>query len=107
MTNVQENPELTKAKKRIADLNNRYDRLLELNQTHHYTFMILVDGKLARNPDQDRYLRMLLEIRNEKHKLWLRVRELSPRYMMNVNNGIQSVVSLTKSDMFHLTSPTL
>ncbi len=92
--------------KQLTILNKRYDRLLELNQIHHYTFMVLdASGKLVPNPKEDKYTNLLLRIRAEKQRLWNEIRKENPKYSENVNNGIKALVSLTKADMFNLTSP--
>lgn len=84
---------------RIATLNNRYDRLLELNQTHHYTF--------DKNPKCDKYLSLLLKIKAEKIQIWNENRKNNSKYSENLNNGLKAVISLTRNDLFNLTSPIL
>jgi len=90
----------------LAILNNRYDKLLELNQIHHYTFMVLdASGKLIPNPKEDKYTNLLLKIRAKKQHLWNEIRKDNPKYSESVKNGIDALISLTRNEIFNLTSP--
>ena len=90
----------------LAILNNRYDKLLELNQIHHYTFMVLdAYGKLTANPKEDKYTKLLLKIRAEKQRIWSEIRKDNPKYSESVKNGIDALISLTRNEIFNLTSP--
>lgn len=105
MTNLQQNSELAKCRERLAQLNRRYDRVLELNQNYGFTFSKMFMGELVVNPRHDAYMNVLLSIRKEKQELRLRIRELSPKMMDNINEGIRALVTMTREDMFNLTSP--
>ncbi len=97
---------MKKLQHRLSVLNFRYDKLLELNQKHHYTFMILGEnGKLIPNPKEEKYTNLLLSIKREKQRIWNEIRKTNTKYSDNVNNGIKAIVSLTKSDLFQITSP--
>jgi hypothetical protein len=84
MTNVQ----------RLAVLNNRYERLLELNAQFRYT-----SGERC-----NQYLQLLLAIRREKQKIWLQNRE-NPKVAANLEKAKSAVVSLTRQHLFNLTNP--
>lgn len=84
MTNVQ----------RLAVLNNRYERLLELNAQFRYTS----------SERCNQYLQLLLAIRREKQNIWLQNRE-NPKVAANLENAKKAVVSLTRSHLFNLTNP--
>ncbi len=90
---------------RLSILNYRYDKLLELNQKHHYTFMILGENaKLIPNPKEEKYTNLLLKIRVEKRILMTQIRETNLKYCSNINNGIKALISLSKKDLHKLTS---
>ena len=86
MTNVQ----------RLAVLNNRYERLIELNQSHHY----------CATEKCGKYLGLLLKIKKEKTLIWLQNRE-NPTVAANLENAKKAVISLTRSHLFNITNPTL
>ena len=84
MTNVQ----------RLAVLNNRYEKLIELNARFRYTS----------SERCSQYLRVLLQIKKEKQSIWIENRK-DPIVSKNLENAKKAVVSLTRQHLFNLTNP--
>ena len=91
--------------KRLATLNARYEKLVELNQQNHYTTMILVNGKLTSNPKEKKYTRLLKRIYEEKVGLWVFNRKNNKIYAENLETAKKNIVSITRNHLFNLTSP--
>ncbi len=98
MTNVQKISQ--KDQNRLKTLENRYDRLLEANNTFHYT--------QSGNPRTAKYFKVLLRIkqliaieRMVGRAINLKATSKVRQGFMNPQNG------LTVKDLFNLTSPTL
>ena len=53
----------------LSQLTDIYDWLIERNQKYNYTFMVMVNGKLADNPKTEPYLKLLLEIKRQRAEL--------------------------------------
>ena len=92
---------------RLAVLNARYERLVELNQTHHYTTMVLTSEGLRANPKEKKYTRLLKKIYEEKVGIWVFNRKNNKVYLDNLENAKTAIVSMTKNHLFNLTSPVL
>lgn len=109
MTKVEK--KLKKNQKRLAVLNNRYEKLIELNSIRNYVSMILTEKGLVTNPKADQYLRLLLAIKQEKQAIWNKNRELNQKYADSLEVAKQANVNylksitLTKHDLFNLTAP--
>ncbi|MCZ8144894.1 hypothetical protein [Flavobacterium sp.] len=78
-------------RKRIAQLNERRERLIQMNQAKGYTS----------NHKADQYLRLLLAIHKEKVGLWVFNRENNQEYMSHLNTACSMNMNLLKN----LTSP--
>ena len=92
---------------RLAVLNARYERLVELNQTHHYTTMVLTNEGLKSNPKEKKYTRLLKRIYEEKVGIWIFNRKNNQIYSENIENAKTAIVSITRDHLFNLTSPVL
>ena len=87
MSNIAEKNEI---------LTIRYNKLLELNNRNHFTFMILINGKLEPNPKVDKYLKLLLEIKRQKHVLRVEYRENNPEYLARIERAKNSTINLIR-----------
>ena len=102
---------LKKNHKRLAVLNNRYEKLIELNSIRNYVSMILTEKGLEPNPKTPKYLKLLLAIKSEKQAIWIENRNLNQKYADSLEVAKQSnlnylaSITLTKQDLFNLTSP--
>ena len=91
-------------RKRIAQLNERIERLIEMNRAKGYTSMITGDnGTLIPNPKANQYSRILLSIHKEKAGLYLFNRENNHEYRSLLNKASSMNMNLLK----HLTIPIL
>lgn len=86
MTNIQ----------RLSVLNNRYERLIELNVRFRY----------ASSERCGQYLGLLLQIKKEKQLIWMENRK-DPQVSQNLENAKKAVISLTRQQLFNLTYPAL
>ena len=102
MTNVLQ---ISENYKRLDVLNERYEKLIALNQTHHYTIMVLEGGKLIDNPKTDQYLKLLTQIYVEKGGIWMFNRKYNKIYKDNLKTATSNLATITKKQLFHLTSP--
>jgi hypothetical protein len=102
MTNLQK---ISENNKRLLTLNNRYEKLLALNSLNHYC----VTG----NSKTGKYLCLILEIRKQRQAIWIENRQLNKKYNESLMNAkianIEFLKSrtLTKQQLFNLTSPVL
>jgi hypothetical protein len=110
MTNVKK---ISENNKRLAVLNNRYEKLLELNSIRSYVSMILTENGLVSNPKTTKYLNLLLAIKKEKQTIWIDNRNLNQKYAESLEVAKQNnarylaSITLTRNDLFNLTSPIL
>jgi len=86
---------------RLTTLQNRYDRLLEANQTHLYIY----------SDKAERYIKTIREIRTQidlrrEHNKRVNFNSAESQFLRN-SKGMSGVQILTKKDMFNLTSPIL
>ena len=81
---------------RLSVLNNRYERLIELNTKFRYTS----------TERCSQYLGLLLQIKKEKQLIWIENRK-DPIVSKNLENAKKAVVSLTRQHLFNLTNPML
>lgn len=89
-------------RKRIAQLNERIERLIQMNSVKRYTTMITGEnGKLIPNPKADQYSRLLLEIHKEKTGLYFFNRENNHEYRSHLNMASSMNMNMLKN----LTSP--
>lgn len=104
---------LKKNQSRLSVLNNRYERLIELNNIINYVGMVLIGNDLKPNPKEQKYLKLLLAIKSEKQTIWIENRHLNQKYADSLEIAKQSninylkSITLTKQDLFNLTSPVL
>lgn len=90
---------------RLAVLNARREKLIELNQKYHYTSMVLTKDGLKPNPKEKQYTNLLLRIHEEKVGLWIFNRENNKVYSSHLNNAKNAVASLSRNHLFNLTYP--
>lgn len=87
-------------KKRIAQLEQRLEKLIALNQEHRYEGVKL-----------KQYLDLLTAIKLEKTSIWLFKRANNSNYSealetaKNTNIKYLKSITLTKTDLFNLTAP--
>lgn len=103
MTKIEK--KLQKNQNRLKTLNNRYEKLIELNLAKRYLSMILTESGLEPNPKSDKYLKTILEIKQQKTAIWTENRQLNEVYRNNIVNGMASLTTLTRAHLFTLTSP--
>lgn len=110
MTNVKQ---ISENNKRLEVLNNRYEKLIEINSIRSYVSMILTEKGLVSNPKTTKYLNLLLAIKRERQTIWANNRILNTKYSENLENAKQvnaqylASITLTKTDLFNLTAPVL
>ena len=92
---------------RLAVLNARYERLIELNQKHRYTTMVLTNEGLKSNPKENQYTRLLKKIYQEKVGIWVFNRKNNEVYSENLENAKTAIVSMTREHLFNLTAPVI
>ena len=111
MTNIEK--KLQRNFNRLEVLNNRYEKLIEINSIRDYVSMILTENGLESNPKTSKYLKLLLNIKTQKQDLWIENRKLNQKHSQALevaktsNINYLKSITLTKSDLFNLTSPTL
>ncbi len=104
---------LKKNQSRLSVLNNRYERLIELNNIINYVGMVLIGNDLKPNPKEQKYLKLLLAIKSEKNAIWIQNRKLNKKYAKSLEKAKQNnldylkSITLTKQDLFILTAPVL
>ena len=91
--------------KRLAVLNARYERLIELNQNHQYTSMVFTKNGLKPNPKAKQYTKLLKRIYEEKAGIWISNRKDNKVYAENLETAKTAIVSMTRDHLFHLTAP--
>lgn len=84
-------PLITKTMNRLAQLSERYERVIELNKKNNYTSMGLENDKLVTNPKNEQYNRLLIEIKKERVKLW-NERRLNPVYAQNLETAKNNII---------------
>ena len=110
MTNVKQ---ISENNKRLQVLNNRYQKLIELNSIRSCVAMILTENGLVSNPKTTKYLNLLLAIKREKQTIWIDNRNLNQKYAESLEVAKQTnarylaSITLTRQDMFNLTAPVL
>ena len=110
MTNIKQ---ISENNKRLAILNNRYEKLIELNSIRSYVSMILTENGLVSNPKTQKYLNLILAIKREKQTILIENRILNQKYVESLEVAKQTnakylaSITLTRQDLFNLTSPTL
>lgn len=98
MTNVQKNSR--KDNNRLKILENRYDRLLEANNTFHYT--------QSGNPRTAKYFKVLLRIKEQIAIERMVGRAVNLKATSRVRQGFLNPQNgLTMKDLRNLTSPLL
>ncbi len=98
MTNVQKNS--AKDNNRLKTLENRYDRLLEANNTFHYT--------QSGNPRTAKYFKVLLRIKEQIAIERMVGRAINLKANSRVRQGFLNPQNgLTVQDLRNLTSPSL
>lgn len=108
MTNVKQ---ISENNKRLVILNNRYEKLIELNSIRSYVSMILTGNGLVTNPKTNKYLNVLLMIKLQKQALWIENRNLNENYDESLEAAKQAnarylaSITLTKTQLFNLTAP--
>ena len=108
MTNVKQ---ISENNKRLMVLNNRYEKLIELNSIRSYVSMILTYNGLISNPKTNKYLNLLLMIKLEKQAIWIDNRNLNENYAESLEAAKQTnarylaSITLTKNKLFNLTAP--
>jgi hypothetical protein len=111
MTKIEK--KLQKNQKRLSVLNNRYEKLIELNSIRSYVSMILTESGLVSNPKTTKYLNLLLAIKREKQNLWIENRNLNQNYAESLEFAKQknarylASITLTRTDLYNLTAPVL
>ena len=90
---------------RLVVLSARREKLIELNQKHHYTSMVLTKDGLKPNQKEKQYTNLLLRIHGEKVGLWIFNRENNKVYSGHLENAKKAFASLTSEHLFNLTSP--
>lgn len=103
MTKIEK--KLQKNQKRLITLNNRYEKLIELNSIRNYGSMILTENGLETNPKTSQYLKQLLAIKQEKQAIWNENRKLNEKYAESLEVAKNSMIILTREHLFNLTSP--
>ena len=91
--------------KRLAVLNARYERLIELNQNHQYTTMVLTKDGLKPNPKAKQYIKLLKKIYEQKVSIWISNRRDNKVSAENLETAKTAIVSITREHLFHLTAP--
>ena len=82
------------SQKRLATLNSRYEKLVELNAENRYTS----------SERCGQYLSLLLSIKKEKMSIWIENRK-DPLTAANLENAKNALIGLTYKQLFNLTSP--
>lgn len=67
--------------------------------------MVSTKDGLIPNPKEDQYLRLLLENHEEKTGLWLFNQENNKVYASHLEQAKKARVSMTRTQLFNLTSP--
>lgn len=81
---------------RLQQLNNRYERLIELNETNNYTSMVLTSNGLQPNPNAERYLNLILAIKKQKTTIWIANRKNCLKTSQNIETAKNAVINLLK-----------
>jgi hypothetical protein len=90
MTNVKK---ISENFKRLSVLNNRFEKLVELNRIHQYCTM---DADVI-NPKQRKYTHLLLAIKKEKQLIWAANRNLSEKTAENIENAKKATLKYLTS----------
>ena len=84
---------------KLAVLNNRLEKLIELNQRYGYTSVLTSEKKTKQ------YYSLLLRIREEKHAIYIerRKNEVYSGHLETAKNNI--ITTLTRDYLYNLTAP--
>ena len=98
---------LVQNRKRLSVLNDRYEKILELNKINRYVSTLSSERKT------NQYYSLLSEIKKQQYTIWNENRKLNKKYSASIERAKQNAslylksITLTKSDLFNLTSPKL
>ena len=81
---------LVKNRKRLAVLDFRYEKIVELNSINGY-----VRSESERK--QNQYYSLLIRIKNEKYALWSENRKLNKNYSENLEVSKKNIISILKT----------
>ena len=98
---------LLQNRKRLSVLNDRYEKILELNRINRYVCTSSSERKT------NQYYNLLSEIKKQQYSIWNENRKLNKTYSASIERAKQNAslylrsITLTKSDIWNLTSPNL
>lgn len=83
---------------KLMVLNERLEKLIELNQKHHYTASGTPEKKIKQ------YYNLLLMIRNERQDIYIEKRK-NESYSGHLETAKNNITTILKGNLFNLTAP--
>ena len=90
---------ISATKNRLTVLNERLEKLIELNQKHHYTSSFSNERKIKQ------YYSLLTRIRSEKQDIHIAIRENNAVYNSHVEKAKNNVVDVLRNHFLHNLKP--